>query len=190
MEAIAMPMSWSDIPEQAHAAFKALRSPEGARMVLEDNMFIEERLPGAVLRGLTDEEMEHYRRPFANPGEDRWPTFAWPRSLPIDGESAEVVEVVNENGSWLAQSDVPKLFINAEPGVIARGRVREFIRSWPNHTEVTVKGLKLLQEDSPDEIGEALSDFVRWLRRIAQGQGCKMKCFGTAQFKEDGGFQR
>ncbi len=168
MEAIAAPMNWSDIPEQARSEFRSLRSPEGERMVLQDNMFIEARLPAAVLRGLTEEEMDHYRRPFTKAGEDRRPTLSWPRNLPIDGEPAEVVKVVNDNGSWLAQSDVPKLFINGEPGVIARGRVRDFIRSWPNQTEVTVKGLKLLQEDSPDEIGVAIADFVRRLRRIEQ----------------------
>jgi haloalkane dehalogenase len=168
MEAIAMPMSWSEFPEQARASFRALRSPEGERMVLEENMFIEIRLPAAILRQLTKEEMDHYRRPFAKAGEDRRPTLSWPRNLPIDVEPAEVVKVVNDNGSWLAQCDVPKLFINGEPGVIARGRVREFIRSWPNQTEVTVKGLKLLQEDSPDEIGAAIADFVRRLRRIEQ----------------------
>ena len=168
MEAIAMPMSWSEFPEQARAGFRALRSPEGERMVLEENMFIEIRLPSAVLRRLTKEEMDHYRRPFAKAGEDRRPTLSWPRNLPIAGEPAEVVKVVNDNGSWLAQCDVPKLFINGEPGVIARGRVREFIRSWPNQTEVTVKGLKLLQEDSADEIGAAIADFVRRLRRIEQ----------------------
>ncbi len=163
MEAVATPMSWSDLPEQAVAVFRALRSPEGERMVLEDNMFIEDRLPGAVMRQLTDEEMDHYRQPFRNAGEDRRPTLSWARNLPIDGEPYEVVKVMKEYGSWLAQSDVPKLFINAEPGAIVRGRIRELIRSRPNQAEVTVEGRKLLQEDSPDEIGAAVADFVRRL---------------------------
>ena len=117
----------------------------------------------AVLRQLTDTEMDHYRRPFLNPGEDRRPTLSFPRNLPIEGEPAEVVKVMNEYSRWLAQSDVPKLFINGDPGAIVTGRIREFIRSWANQTEVSVKGRKLLQEDSPDEIGAAIADFIRRL---------------------------
>ena len=134
-------------------------------MVLKDNLFIEVRLPGAVMRKLTEEEMAHYRRPFSRPGEDRRPTLAWPRSLPLDGEPADVVEVVSENARWLAQSDVPKLFIDAEPGALVSGRIREVVRSWPHQTEVTVKGLHTIQEDSPDEIGRTIAEFVHRLRR-------------------------
>ena len=166
-EGVVMPLNWSDIFEQYRPFFRTLRSPEGERMVLENNIFIEERLPGAVLRQLTDEEMDHYREPFRNPGEDRRPTLTFPRSLPIEGEPADVVKVMNEYTSWLSQSDVPKLFINGEPGAIATGRIREFIRTWRNQTEVTVKGRKLLQEDSPDEIGAAIVDFIRGLDNTA-----------------------
>jgi len=164
MEAIAAPLIWSDIPEQAHPLFKALRSPQGERVVLDENMFIENILPQAVLRQLTEDELNTYRKPFRNAGEDRRPTLSWPRSLPIEGEPAHVVEVVSENGSWLAQSDVPKLFINGEPGTLARGRLREIIRRWPNQTGVTVRGRKLLEEDSPDEIGAAIAGFAKRVR--------------------------
>jgi haloalkane dehalogenase len=164
MEAIAAPMRWSEFPDQARAFFQALRSPEGERMVLDQNMFIEKRLPGAMLRKLSDEEMEHYRKPFANPGEDRRPTLSWPRSLPLDGEPADVFDVVNESARWMNESEIPKLFINAEPGALVRGRVRDFVRGWPNQTEVTVKGVHTVQEDSPDEIGVAIADFVGRLR--------------------------
>ena len=164
MEAVAAPLNWSDIPEHAHPLFKALRSPEGERMVLEENIFIEEILPQAVIRQLTEAELNHYRWPFRNSGEDRRPMLSWPRSLPIDGEPAEVAEVVSRNGSWLAKSDVPKLFINGEPGTLVQGRLREIIRQWPNQSEVAVKGRKLLQEDSPDEIGRAVANFV-WRTR-------------------------
>ena len=163
MEAIAAPLIWSDIPEYGHPLFKALRSPKGEAMVLQENIFIEKILPQAVIRQFTDEELDYYRSPFSNSGEDRRAMLAWPRSLPIDGEPAEVAEVVSQNCSWLAQSDVPKLFINGEPGTLARGRLREIIRRWPNQTEVAVKGRKLLQEDSPDEIGAAIADFVKSL---------------------------
>ena len=164
MEAIAAPLNWSDISEQGLPLFKALRSPEGERMVLEENIFIEKILPQAVLRQLTVDELNSYRQPFQNAGEDRRPTLSWPRSLPIEGEHADVVEVVSENGSWLAQSDVPKLFINGELGTLARGRLREIIRRWPKQTELTVKGRKLLQEDSPDEIGAAIAGFTKRVR--------------------------
>ena len=90
--------------------------------------------------------------------------LSWPRSLPIDRNPAEVVTVVKENAEWLAQSDIPKLFINGEPGTLARGRMRGVIRQWPDQMEVTVKGRKLLQEDSADEIGSAIAEFVRRVR--------------------------
>jgi haloalkane dehalogenase len=161
MEAIAAPLNWLDIPEQARSLFRALRSPEGERMVLEENIFVEKILPQAVIRQLTDVELNHYRSPFRDSGEDRRPMLSWPRSLPIDGEPAQVAEVVSRNGTWLAQSDVPKLFISGEPGTLVKGRLREIIRQWPNQTEVTVRGRKLLQEDSPDEIGSAIVNFIK-----------------------------
>jgi haloalkane dehalogenase len=164
MEAITTPMTWSDWPDPARGVFQGFRSPQGEQMVLEQNMFVEAVLPGAMRRQLTDEEMDHYREPFRHPGEDRRPTLSWPRNIPIDGEPADVVAVVEEYNGWLATSDVPKLFINAEPGSIVRGRIREYIRTWPNQTEVTVKGSHFVQEDSPDEIGTAIADFVRRLR--------------------------
>jgi len=166
IEAIAAPLNWPDIPDYGHPLFKALRSPEGERMVLDENIFIEKILPQAVIRQLTDEELNQYRSPFRNTGEDRRAMLAWPRSLPINGEPAEIAEIVGRNCNWLAQSKVPKLFINGEPGTLARGRLREVIRQWPNQIEVTVKGRKLLQEDSPDEIGTAIVAFVTRVRGL------------------------
>jgi len=164
MEALAAPLNWSDLPEYAHPLFKALRSPEGERMVLEENIFLEKILPQAVLRQLTEEELNSYRQPFQNDGEDRRAMLSWPRSLPIDGEPADVANIVIENGNWLAQSHIPKLFINGEPGTLTRGRLREIIQHWPNQTEITVQGRKLLQEDSPDEIGMAIAAFAKRIR--------------------------
>ena len=164
MEAVAIPMRWSDIPEQGQAFFRALRSAEGEHLVLGENAFIESRLPAAMFRKLTDDEMEHYRRPYLVPGEGRRPTLSWPRNLPLDGEPAAIVEIMNRYGAWIARSDIPKLFVMGEPGALIRGRVRESMRSWKNQTEVIVRGLKLLQEDSPDEIGVAIRDFVKQIR--------------------------
>lgn len=164
MEAVATPLGWSDLPEPAHPLFKALRSPAGEAMVLDGNIFIETVLPRAMNRSLSEAEMTHYRQPFAIPGEDRRPTLSWPRSLPIEGEPKEVVEVIDASARWLAQSPIPKLLVRGDPGTLVRGRVLDLIRTWPNQTEVTVNGCKLLQEDSPDEIGAAIASFVRRLR--------------------------
>ena len=164
MEAIAMPINWADFPGPVSDVFQGFRSPEGESMVLEQNLFVEAVLPGAINRKLTDEEMDHYREPFRTPGEDRRPTLSWPRNIPIEGEPADVVAIVEEYGAWLAQCDVPKLFVNAEPGAITRGRVRDFVRTWPNQTEVTVPGTHFIQEDSADRIGAAVASFVRAVR--------------------------
>jgi haloalkane dehalogenase len=163
MEAIVRPVGWDEWPGAAKGVFRGFRSPAGEEMVLEKNVFIERVLPGSVLRKLTDEEMAHYRRPFENAGEDRRPTLTWPRQIPIDGEPPDVVEIVSAYADWLASSPVPKLFVNAEPGAILIGNQREFCRSWVNQQEVTVSGNHFLQEDSPDEIGEAVAVWYRGL---------------------------
>lgn len=166
MEAIVQPITWADFPENARSLFQRFRSNEGETLVLEKNLFIENVLPGAILRGLSNDEMAAYRAPFANAGEDRRPTLSWARQIPFEGESPEVVQVAADGGPWLAKSLIPKLFINAEPGAILKGRQREFCRTWRNQTEVTVRGNHFMQEDSPDKIGDALAGFVRSLRRL------------------------
>jgi haloalkane dehalogenase len=163
MEAIVRPMSWAQWPEAATGIFKGFRSEAGEGMVLENNVFVYRVLPGSVIRKLSDEEMAVYRAPFAEAGEGRRPTLTWPRQIPLDGEPADVTEIAESYAKWLAQSDLPKLFINAEPGAILIGEQREFCRSWPNQREVTVNGNHFLQEDSPDEIGQAVAEFVRGL---------------------------
>ena len=164
MEAIVLPLAWDDFPEFARDTFRAFRSPAGEDMALRDNLFVEQVLPGAVMRPLAEAEMAHYRKPFANPGEDRRPTLTWPRQIPLDGEPPEVVKVVGEYSRWLAQSQVPKLYFHSEPGALDNGRQRDFCRAWPNQTEVAVKGIHFVQEDSAAEIGAAVADFVRGLR--------------------------
>jgi haloalkane dehalogenase len=157
MEAIVQPVTWAEWPAAAREIFQAFRSPAGEQMILERNLFIEAVLPGSILRRLTDEEMAEYRRPFVTPGESRRPMLTWPRQIPIEGEPAEVVEIVRAYGAWLAATPVPKLFVNAEPGAILIGSQREFCRSWPNQREVTVRGMHFVQEDSADEIGAAIA---------------------------------
>jgi haloalkane dehalogenase len=161
MEAIVKPVTWQDWPENARKVFQGFRSERGEEMVLEKNIFVERVLPSSVLRGLTEEEMAVYRAPFATPGEDRRPTLSWPRQLPIEGEPASVAAIVDDYGRWLAESPIPKLFIDAEPGSILTGAARDFCRTWPNQKEIAVKGIHFIQEDSPHEIGRAVADFAR-----------------------------
>lgn len=164
MEGIVTPMTWADWPDNAKRAFQGFRSEAGEDMILQKNIFVERVLPGSVMRKMSDEEMAVYLKPFASPGEDRRPTLTWPRQIPIEGQPADVVQVVEDYSTWLAESRVPKLFINAEPGSILVGRQREVCRAWPNQREITVKGIHFIQEDSPDEIGAVTAGFVRELR--------------------------
>jgi len=160
MEAIVRPVTWADWPDAARRVFQGFRSPAGEEMVLTHNVFVERVLPGSVERDLTDEEMGVYRRPFAEPGESRRPTLTWPRQIPIEGEPADVVEIVSDYARWLATSEVPKLLVVADPGAILRGAPLEECRRWPNQTEVTVAGNHFLQEDSPDDIGAAIASWL------------------------------
>jgi len=165
MEALVRPVTWAEWPDAARKVFQAMRSPAGEEMVLQKNVFVDRILPASVLRGLGEAEMAVYRRPFLEPGESRRPTLTWPRQIPIDGEPADVVAIVEAYAQWLSKSDLPKLFVNAEPGTILTGAQREFCRSWPNQVEVTVRGSHFIQEDSPREIGEAVAAFIGRLPR-------------------------
>jgi haloalkane dehalogenase len=164
MEAIVAPIpTWDSFPEGLIEIFQGFRSPAGEQMVLNDNIFVEQVLPRSILRDLSDAEMAEYRRPFLEPGEDRRPTLTWPRQIPIAGEPADVVQIVTDYSQWLAQSDISKLFVNAEPGGLIAGKVRDLVRSWPEITEVTVPGIHFIQEDSPDLIGQAIES---WLTQL------------------------
>ncbi len=160
MEAIVQPRRWEDFPTGRDAIFRALRSPQGERMILDENFFVETVLPKSILRTLSDEEMEAYRAPYRD-REARLPTLQWPRELPIDGEPADVVAIVDQYGKWLSESRLPKLLVAATPGALLVGRARAFCRTWPNQQEVEVKGIHFIQEDSPAEIGTALQRFIR-----------------------------
>jgi haloalkane dehalogenase len=165
LEALVRPLSWDEFQEEQREFYQALRSPAGEAMVLEQNLFgVEQLLPGLVLRKLSEAEMAAYRRPFLHPGEDRRPVLAWVRQLPVEGEPADVTKIVSGYADWLSRSLVPKLFINGEPGAILTESRRDFCRTWPSQTEVTVPGLHFLQEDSPDEIGRAITDWLPAIR--------------------------
>ena len=161
MEAIVKEMTWEDWSDEAKGIFQGFRSDAGESLVLEKNYFVERVLPGSIIRKLSEEEMEEYRRPFINEGEDRRPTLSWPREIPINNHPENVCAIVNRYAEWMLTNDLPKLFINAEPGAITTGRIRDFCRSWKNQTEITVKGIHFIQEDSPDEIGNAISSWYK-----------------------------
>ena len=163
MEAIVKEMTWDDWDKNAKSIFQGFRSDAGEDLVLEKNYFVEKVLPGSIIRTLDADEMNEYRRPFLSSGENRRPTLSWPREIPIEGEPGNVCQIVNEYAQWMKTNNIPKLFINAEPGAITTGKIRDFCRSWKNQTEVTVKGIHFIQEDSPDEIGKALS---KWYKEL------------------------
>lgn len=163
MEGIVKPVTWAEWPEGAVGIFQGFRSDKGEDLILQRNMFIEAVLPSSVIRDLTDTEMEAYRAPYPTP-DDRQPLLNWPRQIPIQGEPPETVALVEEYGRFMAESAIPKLFINADPGSILVGAQREFCRSWPNQQEVTVKGLHFIQEDSPVEIGQAVANWMQGLQ--------------------------
>ena len=160
MEAIVMPLTWDQWPENARNIFQLMRSDVGEEIVLEKNIFVEKILLNDSADGFTDEEKAEYIRPFKNSGEDRRPTLTWPRQIPVDGSPQAVIDEVIKNGEFHKDSNIPKLFINADPGSILVGEQREFVRSWKNLQEVTVKGNHFIQEHSPNEIGTAIKDFL------------------------------
>ncbi|MGY3484765.1 haloalkane dehalogenase [Bradyrhizobium sp. USDA 4011] len=160
MEGIVRPIAdWAEWNKAAVPIFQGFRSESGEQMILDKNLFIEKVLPGSILRKLSESEMAEYRRPFQK-REDRWPTLTWPRQLPIAGEPADVTAIVAAYAEWMKENELPKLFINAEPGAILTGPARDFCRSWKNQAEVTVKGSHFIQEDSGQEIGQAIADWL------------------------------
>ncbi|SDF51184.1 haloalkane dehalogenase [Limimonas halophila] len=156
MESIVTPLQWTDMPESIRPLFEGFRSDAGEEMVLTDNTFVEQVLPGSVQRSLSAIEMTEYRRPFAEPGEGRRPTLTWPREIPLDGAPADVHEIVAAYSAWLQTTTIPKLLVRAEPGAILRERTLDVARSFPNQEEVTVPGIHFVQEDAPDAVGEAV----------------------------------
>lgn len=163
MEGIVRPFaSWDEWPESGRRIFQGFKSAAGEDLILNRNLFIETVLQRSVMRALSHKEMDAYRLPFVE-RENRQVTLNWPRQIPVAGEPANICAIIQQYADWLAQSLIPKLFINAEPGSILVGAQREYCRTWPNQKEVTVKGLHFIQEDSPDEIGRAVCDWIAGL---------------------------
>ncbi|MGY3211834.1 haloalkane dehalogenase [Mucilaginibacter sp. HD30] len=162
MEAIVTPLSWEGMPEMGRNIFKMLRSPAGEKLVLEQNSFIEVNLPNTIQRALTKEEMDEYRRPFLQPGEGRRVMLSWARQLPFEGDTSNVVTIVNNYSNWLSKSQIPKLFIESDPGTM-QPNARTLCNTWPAQMKITVKGIHYVQEDSPGEIGAAIA---AWYKKI------------------------
>ena len=160
MEAITATYKWDDWPEQSQKVFKGFRSEAGEDMILQKNIFVEKVLPGSIMRNLTEKEMDIYRKPFKEAGEDRRPTLSWPRNIPIEGTPEDVHLIVEQYSKWIKNTSFPKLFINAKPGAILTGRHREYCRTWNNQKEITVKGIHFIQEDSPDLIGKEIASWI------------------------------
>lgn len=165
LEANVAPRSWSQLTPDGRLFFERLRTDEGEHMALHDNVFIEVGLPSGVIRSLADAEMTEYRRPFLEPGEGRRPTLTWPREIPFDGEPRDVHDIVAEYSSWLSRSQVPKLLIDVSDGDTLSGQLLDIARTFPNQTEVAVRGRHFAQEDSPHEIGTAIADWIPTLNR-------------------------
>ena len=166
MEAAPLPLTWDDFPDEtSRNVFTAFRSPAGEDMVLRDNMFVEAFLIEAEKQNLSGDDKAEYRRPYLDAGEDRRPTLTWPRQISLDGSPADVTGIVSGFSEWLRDSPVPKLWVKGDPGLITKGRLAAFCAGLKNQTEVTVKGQHFLQESSGPEIGDAVADFVRSLRR-------------------------
>ena len=163
MEALVRPVTWDEWPDSATNIFKAFRSASGEELILNKNLFIEGVLPNSIIRKLSIKEMDAYREPFLNSGEDRRPTLSWPREIPINNSPDNIIKIVNKYSKWLENSNIPKLFINAEPGSILVGSQREYCRTWKNQMEVTVPGKHFLQEDSPHAIGNSISEWLKAL---------------------------
>jgi haloalkane dehalogenase len=165
MEAIVYPIpDWTEWDPALAPVFQGFRSEAGERMILDDNIFVERLLFGSHVRELSEAAKAEYRRPFLR-REDRWPSLSWPRQPPIVGEPPHIIELVQKYGKWMSENDIPKLFINAEPGTLLKGRVREFCRTWKNQTEATVQGRHFIQEDSGPEIGRHIK---AWLQTFSQ----------------------
>ena len=164
MEAIVQALTWDMWPEKSRSIFQAMRSDAGEEIILNKNVFVDRILPGSILRELSQQEMDIYRKPYLEEGESRRPTLTWPREIPIEGTPPDVFQLVHSYSQWLANNSIPKLFINAEPGAILTGQQRDFCRGWNNQEEVTVHGSHFIQEDSPNEIGMAIANWYSSLK--------------------------
>ena len=168
MEAIippAFPMSHYEDFGALEDTFRAFRDPEtGPAIIVDENGFIEEVLPAAVVRPLRPEEMDAYRAPFAEP-ESRLPIYVWPNELPIEGEPARNVEAIDAVGDWMRMSETPKLLIYFEPGLIVTPDTARWMQQTYRNLQIRYGGVgsHYVQEDQPVAIGRHVADWLAGL---------------------------
>jgi haloalkane dehalogenase len=164
LETIVRPMSWALFGEQTREMFRAFRTPGvGEHLILEQNVFIEQALP-QLITNLDPADLDVYRHPYPT-RESRLPVLEWTRSLPLDGDPADVVARVEAYDRWLARSpEVPKLLLTfaAGPGQMMTTEVVE----WCEGNIASLETARLgpaghhAPEDQPDAIAEAISAWI------------------------------
>jgi haloalkane dehalogenase len=165
MEAILKPATWDEFPKDFKMGFKLFRTPIAGRLMIEGmNIFVEKILPKAIVRSLTEKEMNYYREPFKRI-KDRKPLWRWPNEIPIDGIPADTAEIVQNYNKRIQESDLPKLLFYAHPG----GLITSAMVEWCQQTLKNLKtidlgeGIHYLQEDNPHLIGQELA---KWYKRL------------------------
>jgi haloalkane dehalogenase len=162
MEAILMPIpSWEVFPPDMKETFQAFRTPDvGWDMIVNNHVFVEQVLPSAIVRKMTDAEMDHYRSPYIDPS-TRKPLWRWPNEIPVAGKPADVVAAVEAYNAKLQQSDLPKILFSCTPGALITAEVVSWCEAHlKNLTVVDVgPGIHFVQEDNPHLIG---SELAKW----------------------------
>ena len=166
MEGMVIPLTWDEWPDGGTKIFELFRSEVGETLILEKNYFVERILFNDPISEMSNETKNEYLRPFAEAGEGRRPTLTFPRNIPLDTKPDDTYNEILLNENFHKESNIPKLFINAEPGFLLVGSQRDKIRKWSNLKEVTVKGNHFIQEDSPQAITESLKAFYQNLKML------------------------
>ena len=160
MEGVTVPLTWDQWPEAGTKIFKLFRSDAGEELILDKNFFVERLLFNDPIKPMSEETRAEYLRPFINSGEDRRPTLTFPRNIPFNEEPLDTHNEIKMNANFHSASNIPKLFVNADPGFLLIGSQRDEVRSWVNIKEVTVDGNHFIQEDSPEDITMHIKDFL------------------------------
>ena len=160
MEGVTVPLTWDQWPDAGIKIFKLFRSDAGEELILDKNFFVERILFNDPINPMSEETKNEYLKPFAQRGEDRRPTLPFPRNIPFNKQPLDTYSEIIKNAQFHSSSNIPKLFINADPGFLLVGSQRDEVRDWNNLKEVTVKGNHFIQEDSPNEITVHIKDFM------------------------------
>ncbi|MGI0044597.1 MAG: haloalkane dehalogenase, partial [Nitrososphaeraceae archaeon] len=163
MEALLMPLTWDVFSDEFKNIFQTFRTPgAGYELIVNKNFFVEQILPGGILRNLTEEEMNQYREPYKIT-ESRKPVWVWPNEIPIDGKPADVHKIVTDYNRWLQETELPKILFYASPGAITNASVVDWSEANLKNVETVDlgQGIHYLQEDHPEAIGGALANWIQ-----------------------------